>query len=53
MLASYATKLRVIALSMHPEFEKYALDAGVDAFVYKANLPEYLLEAFEQIVKDD
>lgn len=40
----------VIVLSVQPEWERYALDAGADAFVAKIDPPEKLLQAVERFV---
>ena len=45
-------QLRVIALSLHPELKKVALEAGVDAFVTKIDLPDYLLDALRRFIKE-
>ncbi len=41
--------VKVLLLSMYPDFEPQALAAGADAFFCKANPPESLLEMLAEI----
>ncbi len=43
---------RIIVLSTRPESELDALAAGADAFVYKGDPPERLLQSFRQVVDE-
>ncbi|HUI90088.1 MAG TPA: response regulator [Anaerolineales bacterium] len=42
-------QVKIIVLSMYPEFEADALAAGADAFVSKNDLPEKLRETLKKI----
>lgn len=45
-LRAWFPRMQIIALSSHPESQKRALEAGVDAFVSKTAPPDSLLNAF-------
>jgi len=42
-------KLKIIVLSVYPEFKAEALSGGADAFVSKSDSPEKLRETLEHI----
>lgn len=42
-------RVRVIVISMSPEFREEALRAGAEAFLAKSETPEHLLATFEQV----
>jgi DNA-binding NarL/FixJ family response regulator len=44
---------KIIALSSHPEAERPALAAGVDAFVSKSDPPDRLLAVFRRLRRSD
>jgi YesN/AraC family two-component response regulator len=44
--------VKVIVLSMYPDYESQALDAGADAFVSKGESPERLLEVLEGVASE-
>jgi DNA-binding NarL/FixJ family response regulator len=41
--------LAIVALSVRPELHQAALDAGADAFIWKCEPPERLLEAIADV----
>ncbi|HUH97745.1 MAG TPA: response regulator transcription factor [Anaerolineales bacterium] len=45
-------RIRIIILSMYPEFEVEALSAGADAFVSKSELPDRLRETLGTFLTD-
>jgi DNA-binding NarL/FixJ family response regulator len=42
-------QMKVIVLSIYPDYESQALDAGADAFVSKGDSPEHLLAIIEAV----
>ena len=49
IIKTKSTHIRVIVLSMYPEYEADALAAGASAFVSKGEPPERLLEALTKV----
>ena len=46
-------QIKIIVLSMYPEFEIEALSAGADAFVSKSDLPDKLRKTLIDVVDKD
>jgi two-component system response regulator AtoC len=45
-------RIKIIVLSMYPDLQAEALDAGADAFVSKSDPPEKLRETLVQLIRD-
>ena len=53
LIKSSWPQIKIIILSIYPDYQAAALAAGADAFICKSDLPEELREVLAEIVQKD
>jgi CheY-like chemotaxis protein len=44
-------QIKIIVISIYPDYQEHALSAGADAFVCKSDTPEKLRSAIEELIR--